>query len=105
MATERRVGAVFDPDPWQWGLRGDPHVWWHMAEVLSAEPFPQTEAQLVALIERTFEDFTGAPWSTPEPFYLEQYAHGGMSSGIVSPDWWRQTGLPLLLERFAAAGS
>ena len=105
MADERRVGPLFDPDPWQWGLRGDPHLWWHMAEVLSGEPCPETTAQLAALIERTFETLTGASWATAEPFYLEQYAHGGMSSGYVSPDWWRETGLPLLLERFAAARS
>ena len=105
MSSGRRVGDLFEPEPWQWGLRGDPHLWWDMAKVLAEEPIPATEGQLVALIKRTFETLTGAPWSTEDPFYLEKYAHGGMSSGYVSPAFWHETALPLLLEHFAAARS
>jgi len=34
-------------------------------------------------------------------FYLvKRYDAGGMSSGYVSPEWWRKEGIPLLKERF-----
>jgi len=31
--------------------------------------------------------------------YLEQYAHGGMSSGMISLEAWRQRLMPMLVER------
>jgi hypothetical protein len=31
--------------------------------------------------------------------YREQYAHGGMSSGMISLDTWRQRLMPMLAER------
>jgi hypothetical protein len=31
--------------------------------------------------------------------YREQYAHGGMSSGMISLDTWRQRFIPMLAER------
>ena len=33
-------------------------------------------------------------------FFNVGLADGGMSSGNVSMEWWRRTGLPLLVERF-----
>jgi hypothetical protein len=35
--------------------------------------------------------------------YREQYAHGGMSSGMISLDTWRQKLIPMLVERRSAA--
>lgn len=31
--------------------------------------------------------------------FLSQYAHGGMSSGQISGEFWVERALPLLLER------
>jgi molybdenum cofactor cytidylyltransferase len=33
---------------------------------------------------------------------IEQFAHGGMSSGGVDNEWWMETGIPLLKSRLAA---
>ena len=33
---------------------------------------------------------------------VEQFAHGGMSSGGVDNQWWVDTGIPLLKSRLAA---
>lgn len=30
---------------------------------------------------------------------IKQFAHGGMSSGCVSGNWWIKTGIPLLQSR------
>jgi hypothetical protein len=72
-----------------------------MGRTLREVPFPQTEAEFIALLERTFEELTGSPLSSADDIYVEKYAHGGMSSGYVSPAFWRETALPLLLTRYA----
>jgi hypothetical protein len=90
-----RLSALFKPTPIQWGLRNDPFLWRGMARNLSKDPFPGTEAQLVALLETTFEKLTGAPLpdendvSESDSIYVERYARGGMSSGQISTQFWR----------------
>jgi hypothetical protein len=98
--------ALFKPEPLQWGLRGDPFLWRAMARALSSRPFPNTGNQLDALIEAEFERLVGSPLpeeksiSDSDSIYVKRYARGGMSSGQVSPHFWRVTALPLLRSRF-----
>jgi hypothetical protein len=108
----RRVNlfsAIFKPEPLQWGLRGDPFLWRAMARALSSRPFPDTEKQLNTLIEAEFGRLTGSPLpgeksvSDADSIYVKRYARGGMSSGQISPHFWRVTALPLFRSRFIAA--
>jgi hypothetical protein len=62
---------------------------------------PPTPEALAARVEEAFARLAGNPMSHPEPFFVPRYDHGGMSGGHVNPAWWRETGLPLLLERHA----
>ena len=104
----RRVSpfsALFKPEPIQWGLRGDPFLWRAMARALSSRPFPDTDDQLDALVEEEFERLTGSPLPRQkaildtDSIYVKHYARGGMSSGQISPHFWRVTALPLLRSR------
>lgn len=101
--------AIFKPEPDQWGLRGDPFLWRAMARALSGRPFPETEEQLDSLIEAEFERLTGSSLpgeksiSESDSIYVKRYAGGGMSSGHISPHFWRVTALPLFRARFIAA--
>jgi len=52
-------------------------------------------------MEAAFLTITAHPIHTCDIFYVERYAHGGMSSGRVDPDFWRQIGIPFLLSRFS----
>jgi hypothetical protein len=108
----RRVNpfsVLFTPEPFQWGLRGDPFLWRAMARALRSRPFPDTDSQLDALIEAEFERLTGSPLpeensaSDSDSIYVKRYAQGGMSSGHISPHFWRLTALPLLRSRFLVA--
>lgn len=98
--------ALFNPPPDQWGLRGDPFLWRAMARVLSSSTFPSTEAQLIALLEITFERLTDSRLpdensiSDDNSIYVKRYARGGMSSGQISLKFWRDTALPLLRSRY-----
>jgi len=101
MIRSTLLSELFKEEPLRWGLRGDPFLWRDMERTLRGISFPQTEAQFIALIERTFEQLTGARISSADHIYVEKYAHGGMSSGYVSPAFWRETALPLLRARYA----
>jgi hypothetical protein len=101
------VSSLFEPLPDSWGLRGDPFLWRAMIRLLRKTPLPKTEEELVSLIETSFERLTGNRLpkdciSEPEFIFVERFAHGGMSSGHLSFDFWRQSAIPLLCSRYSA---
>lgn len=95
------LALIFQKEPAQWGLRGDPQLWREMAARLGSQPFPDTEKDLKALLEQTFQQITEKSIEENErSIFIERYGHGGMSSGQVAPQFWRETGFPLLLEQY-----
>ena len=101
MAGTKTVAALFQEEPMQWGLRGDPYLWREMRAYFEQTPLPETAVALNALIEAAFASLTGQPISTNSPFFVERFSHGGMSSGYVSPDFWHEKAIPLLHSRYA----
>jgi hypothetical protein len=73
------------------------------------QPWPPTACSAAAtfpvrLLHAAFRELTGSDL-TSDPassVYREQYAHGGMSSGMISLDTWRQRLMPMLFERARA---
>jgi hypothetical protein len=101
------ASSLFEPLPDSMGLRGDPFLWRAMMRLLRKTPLPRTEEELVSLIEASFEKLTGARLpeycaSEQEFVFVERFAHGGMSSGSVSFDFWRQSAIPLLCSNYRA---
>jgi molybdenum cofactor cytidylyltransferase len=86
-----------------WGLRGDPFLWRAMAVRLGEAPLPASSAVLAGMLEASFAEITGHSLDSEHAFRIESLAHGGMSSGGISPDFWRRVALPLLLERYREA--
>jgi hypothetical protein len=97
----KTVGSLFQAEPSQWGLRGDPYLSREMGRHFELVPLPATAEELQALIETAFESLTGHPISTGNPVFVERFDHGGMSGGHVSPEFWRDKAIPLLLARYA----
>jgi hypothetical protein len=94
------ISALFQEEPVRWGLRGDPWLWREMRERFADTPTPATVDELVEAVERMFEQLAGHPLSHPEPIFVERFDHGGMSGGMVAPEFWCNVAIPLLKRRF-----
>jgi predicted kinase len=95
------MAVLFDPEPRTWGLRGDPHLWRALREHLSGVGIPPSADAVPGLLRAAFRELTGVDLASDpaSSVCLAQYAHGGMSSGMISLDTWRQRLMPLLAER------
>lgn len=94
------IADFFQDKPGQWGLRGDPYLWQEMAEQFSQTPLPQTAKQLEQLLIDAFEALTGQPIAAEKFIVVARFPRGGMSGGLVSPKFWRETAVPVLLTRY-----
>ena len=100
MSDKSYIADLFQEKPWQWGLRGDPHVWQEMADHFAEIPLPGNAAQLEQLLTQAFETLTGQPITAEKHFGVARFPRSGMSGGMVSPQFWRETAVPLLLTRY-----
>lgn len=100
------LGDLFIDEPTTWGSRGDPWLWRELGDRFAGVELPARRGSLAAAIRRAAADAIGAPLTSPnqDSVFVERFAHGGMSSGMVSLAWWRDTGLPVLLERAGFSG-
>lgn len=94
-----KVSEIFNDEPSQWGLRGDPYLWRGMKELLKDTDMPCSIEELQILIEETYKKATGHPLTYQGHFLLDRFQHGGMSSGFISPEFWTAKGIPILVER------
>jgi hypothetical protein len=96
-----RVSALFDPEPRTWGLRGDSCLWRALREHLEDRDVPATEGELTSLLREAFRELVGIDLASDPAtsVYREQYAHGGMSNGMIDLETWRQRLMPMLAER------
>ncbi|MGJ8655805.1 MAG: hypothetical protein ACSHX6_05080 [Akkermansiaceae bacterium] len=94
-----KVAEIFEEEPIQWGLRGDPYLWGELKERCKHTEMPDTSDELQTLIQDEYALATGYPITHLDVFNVERFSHGGMSSGAISPEFWIQKAIPLLLER------
>jgi hypothetical protein len=94
------MSELLGEPPKQWNLRGDPYLWQELIQRFEGVPCPDTVEGVRVLLEEAFRELTGVPLSHPETVYVQRLAHGGMSSGCILPEFWRETVVPLLLGRF-----
>lgn len=99
------ISTLFSPEPAQWGLRGDPYLWREMADQFQGVPLPRSSREVASVLEEAFLKLTGYPVSYTRHLKVVRHAHGGMSSGDIDTEFWRERGIPLLLSRFVAQQS
>jgi hypothetical protein len=91
---KRKFADLLAVPPVTWGARGDPYLWEEL-RLLAIEnniPLPESIENLVKQLHNLFEDLTGHSVLDRDWFFVEKYAHGGMSSGHVEPSGWREDG-------------
>ncbi|SEJ91039.1 ankyrin repeat domain-containing protein [Paraburkholderia diazotrophica] len=93
------VSDIFDPPPHQWGMRGDLFLWMEMRQVLCHVPLPEEPQALEQTIMSAYKMLTGVPLEGRSDANVSRYDRGGMSSGIVSGEFWATTAIPLLQAR------
>ena len=96
-----KVSNIFEDEPIQWGLRGDPFLWRELKERFADVRMPDTPQELKEIIEQEYEAATGHPISYQQNFGIERFRSHGMSSGGVCPEFWATRGIPLLVSRHA----
>lgn len=97
------ASPIFSDRPEKWGLRGDPFLWDELHKAFAVETLP---AQLTAFKQRiyaSFEEMTGASLKDDGDLFVERFAHGGMSSGGIHRQTWREQLVPALLRGFRRA--
>ena len=97
------IANLFDPEPEQWGLRGDPYLWRELRDRLTGIDAPDSEAELQELLSVEFESATGYPLSFEGVIVIDRFKKGGMSSGGISTEFWSSKAIPMLVQRYAAS--
>ena len=98
--SEKQIGSIF-VEPEQWGLRGDPYLWNQLRQRFIDNGGPNSIEEFDNLLTFLFQELVGVALATgEEAVFVDRYDTGGMSSGHVSPEWWRVVAIPLLRERF-----
>ncbi|MBP5754508.1 MAG: hypothetical protein J6W93_01550 [Clostridia bacterium] len=97
-----KLSVIFEDKPKRWGFRGDPYFWDYLKE--KAE-----NMDIITLdeLENWIKDeyFSLSSKELTDEYMdfavIEQFAHGGMSSGGVDNSWWMEEGIPLLKSRLS----
>lgn len=97
------LGDGFDVIHRQWGLRGDPHVWGAVRELVATTPTPGDPGRIRKAYVDAFRRVVDVDVDQSEEskVYRADLDHGGMWGGWVDLEWWRTKGIPLLVTRAA----
>lgn len=95
------LGDGFDIVHRQWGARGDPHAWRALRELVGETATPSTPAAIRLALVNGLRKAAGIDLDTAVGHYeyRKDLDHGGMSGGNVDIEWWREKGIPLLVDR------
>lgn len=90
------VADLFDPAPEQWGLRGDLFLWVELRQALCHVPVPEKKGALEQVIRCAYEALVVQPMDSSAEVYVPRLARGGMSSGMVSSEFWSRSFIPTI---------
>lgn len=108
------VAAIFEVEPIQWGLRGDPLFWRELKAYFQYTALPYAPEALQQEICKVLHQLTGQSLESDQTYYVADWGseHGGMSSGVICGEFWLCTAIPELQRRLrklnaavAASGS
>lgn len=88
MEIEKTLASIFQEEPSNWGLRGDPYLLEEISQVLGNLPYPLIIEEFSTLIEHTYEQFTESLIATRVPL--------SWSRNIIAVDYLFSTSLWIL---------
>ena len=94
-----KASVIFEPKPVRWGFRGDPYFWDYLKMKLSNTELPTDPDVIERFVRTEHYRLSGKPLTESSIAYVEAFAHGGMSSGGLSGEFWTEEGIPLLRSR------
>ncbi|MBQ1715824.1 MAG: MobA protein [Firmicutes bacterium] len=96
------LSVIFEEKPDRWGFRGDPYFWDHLKDIAKNMDLISPD-ELEQLIKEEYLSLSGKPLTDEYMDFavIQQFAHGGMSSGGVDNRWWMREGIPLLKSRLS----
>ena len=95
------VEEIFEPRPQEWGLPGDALLWDALEAMFEQQDWEGVD-DIHPLLLDAYETLVGRSLTSDnEAVCVERFQVGGMSSGMISPLFWREEAFPLLTERFA----
>lgn len=94
------IENMFNPTPKQWGLRGDPYLWESLRKHFEQEGLPNKIDEFEIELIKLFKSKTNKSIFDKQSVFVGEYAYGGMSSGQIYIDKWRDEFIPLLMSRF-----
>ena len=94
------LSVVFAERPQKYGYRGDYYFWEYLEQYFLHHTALTEREHIEDVIKQQFKHLSGVELKTDAMPYVEELAHGGMSSGYLSGDFWLNTAIPLLQERF-----
>ena len=95
-----KLSKIFEEKPKSWGFRGDPYFWDYLKGLTENMDVMSPDA-LEKWIKEEYFALSGKVLTDKYMDFavIEQFAHGGMSSGGVDNQWWMNEGIPLLKSR------
>ena len=98
-----KLSKMFEEKPKRWGFRGDPYFWDYLKERAENMDIISPE-ELEKWIKEEYFSLSGKVMTDEYMDFaiIEQFDHGGMSSGGVDNQWWTEEEIPLLKSRLTA---
>ena len=96
------LSIIFEEQPETWGYRGDPYFWDYLKKLAENMDMLSPD-ELEKWIKDEYFSLSGKVLNDEyrDCAVIEQFAHGGMSSGGVDNIWWMEVGIPLLKSRLS----
>ena len=97
------VADIFREKPEKYGCRGDEFFWEYLEKRTEGIPFPFEYEKLECLIKLEYLLASGEEMTEKSLGFSRELSNGGMSSGIISGEYWLNQALPLLKTRIDKA--
>lgn len=94
------LSVLFVERPKKYGYRGDYYFWEYLEQYFHRHPELTERKDIEETIKQQFKKMSGTELTTDAITCVQEFAHGGMSSGFLSGDFWLNKAIPLLQNRF-----